>query len=199
MAKSSHPANRTPDSEGVLTHAFIRTASGRVIHIGSPEDCIEDIVSSDIAHGLSHYCRFGGHTVRYYSVAQHCCICHDLATPPDKLWLLLHDAPEAYMGDLVSPLKRLMADFWKPLEARWETAIRKRFCCPESDGQERRAKAIDILVLGREMLDLMPFGCEDQLYLGYLDSRRPAELPPIVPWGPEQARREYLNRLKLYV
>jgi hypothetical protein len=59
---------------------------------------------------------------------------------------------------------------------------------------EKRVKALDILVLGREMIDFMPFGEEDQAHLGFLDDRRPHDLDPIRAWTPTRSRMEFLAR-----
>lgn len=66
----------------------------------------------DVAHSLSMQCRFGGHCIRFYSVAEHCLLMHDAFinseptfSPLDELHILLHDAGEAYIHDIVSPLK----------------------------------------------------------------------------------------------
>lgn len=63
---------------------------------------------ADIAVSLSYLCRYNGHLPLFYSVAQHSLFCVELAReqPPHiQLALLLHDASEAYFGDIVSPLK----------------------------------------------------------------------------------------------
>jgi hypothetical protein len=193
----------------VLTHAFIRTSSGAVIYIEKPEEmsALGVINIDDIAHALSHSCRYNGHTSEFYSIAQHSCLIADLAEVNDKQWALLHDGAEAYMGDLVSPLKRAIADVWKPLEARWDSVLRYTFSIYPThyvgsarklliEEQELRVKALDILMLGREMIDLMPFGQEDQEHLGYLDDRRPSDIAPIEAWTPARSRDEFLARFK---
>lgn len=67
----------------------------------------EEVNIEDIARALSHVCRYGGHIRKFYSVAQHSVyvaqLCRDKWL---KGWFLLHDAPEAYMGDVVRPLKK---------------------------------------------------------------------------------------------
>lgn len=71
----------------------------------------EEVVSEDIAHALSLICRYGGHATRFYSVAEHCVLLSYAVSPANALWALLHDAAEAYVGDMVRPLKRSMPDY----------------------------------------------------------------------------------------
>lgn len=86
----------------------IRTFTGRMV---DPWALLpEDIQIEDIAHSLSQQCRFTGHTNVFYSVAEHCLLVSTLLTTvnPDKVVLggLVHDAAEAYFGDMAGPSKR---------------------------------------------------------------------------------------------
>lgn len=85
----------------------------------------------DIAHALSHICRFGGHTFDFYSVAQHSCLVSYLAPQELRLVALMHDATEAYLGDLIKPLKNYIdgqtIPIYKELEQRFERVIAERF------------------------------------------------------------------------
>jgi 5'-deoxynucleotidase YfbR-like HD superfamily hydrolase len=95
------------------------------------EPTAEQIDVEDIAWGLAHICRFGGQTARhFYSVAQHCVLVAWLveqAGHPELMFAaLMHDAAEAYVGDMVGPLKQLCPDF-KAVEKRVEEAIAAKF------------------------------------------------------------------------
>ena len=74
----------------------------------------------DIAHSLSMTCRFGGHLPKFYSVAEHSCHMFDIYSEKDKapipilkLLLLLHDGSEAYLNDIVRPIKHSLPDYLK--------------------------------------------------------------------------------------
>lgn len=77
-----------------------------------------DIVA--VAHSLSMLCRFGGHSNKFYSVGQHCVRAAALVPKEDRLEALLHDGTEAYLQDLVRPVKHRMYDY-KQLEQKvWQ-------------------------------------------------------------------------------
>jgi hypothetical protein len=101
------------------------TSSGKEIDIRNPTEdaiCIEDI-----AHALSNICRFGGHCHPFYSVAQHSVIVAALAPPELQLAALLHDAAEAYLGDVIKPLKILLGYQYERYELMFDSIIRRKF------------------------------------------------------------------------
>ena len=86
------------------------THSGLKFHLLQPDP--DNVCIDDIAVSLSRQCRFNGHGNRFYSIAEHCChVCDYLLGQYGKdhgLCGLLHDAGEAYIGDITTPLKRLL-------------------------------------------------------------------------------------------
>lgn len=92
-----------------------------------PLDPREDEVDiRDIAHSLSMQCRYGGHSLRFYSVAEHSVHMARMVSPENALWALLHDAAEAYVADVPRPLKRHLPGY-KEVEARVMASICDHF------------------------------------------------------------------------
>lgn len=111
---------------------WMQTYTGRAFWPLDPSPAAID--PTDIAHALSMLCRYGGHAHRFYSVAEHCVLMSHAVSPENALWALLHDAAEAYLGDMVRPLKRAMPAY-REAEDRLMTAICQRFdlatACPD--------------------------------------------------------------------
>jgi hypothetical protein len=112
----------TPDLDD-----WFRTVSGRRMRVTAPDP--ELIVIEDIAAHLSMICRFGGMVKSLYSVAQHSVMVSELV-PPGNPYLaqqaLLHDATEAYLNDVIRPVKQLLPSYAN-LEELWAKAITARF------------------------------------------------------------------------
>ena len=135
-------------------HCFDPTAA-------APEDlCIEDI-----AHALSLLCRANGHLCLFYSVAQHCLACQREAAARGwsarvQLLCLLHDASEAYIGDLTRPLKRHLPAF-AAIEARLQWQIYAALDVPPPTPEEARQVAeVDDAMLYWEFQLLHPAGID---------------------------------------
>ncbi|QMV19664.1 HD family hydrolase [Granulicella sp. 5B5] len=126
--------------------SVIRTWTGKLIDLASPR--IEDIDIYDIAHALAYINRFTGHTRASYTVAEHSVLCSACGAPEDALEKLMHDATEAYLGDVSSPLKSLLTEY-QLLERRWMELVRQRFQLGALDSSE--VKRIDHLALLAEM------------------------------------------------
>lgn len=106
---------------------WMQTYTGRQFFPTSPRT--EDIDILDIAHALSLTCRYGGHVDRFYSVAEHSVLVSQNVPAEHALWGLLHDAAEAYVGDMVRPLKLQMPTY-RHVEDRILTAIALKFDLP---------------------------------------------------------------------
>lgn len=112
--------------------SVITTASGRHVRFVDPDP--DTIVLDDIAGALSRICRFGGHVSTFYSVAQHSVLVADIVATRGgdrdaRRWALMHDASEAYLGDVVTPLKRLLGGYAE-LERQALAVIADRFRLP---------------------------------------------------------------------
>lgn len=108
-----------------LSGDWIQTFTGKKFYPLSPQ--IEDICIEDIAHALSNVCRYAGHCRDFYSVAQHCVMVSDWM-PSMKLEGLMHDASEAYLGDISRPLKHSDAmSGYREAEHRMEAVINAAF------------------------------------------------------------------------
>lgn len=106
----------------------IRTNSGLYINVFKPKP--EMICVEDIAHALAGLPRFGGHLNRHYSVAQHSVLSARMAkTKKDKRAALFHDASEAYMLDMPTPIKAKLSQY-KRYEHNLMVAILKKYNVP---------------------------------------------------------------------
>lgn len=162
----------------------IVTYTGRVVN--PLEIRPEDISLVDIAHSLSNLCRFTGHTSKFYSVAEHCVRCYDYATE-DRLWVLLHDASEAYVNDIARPLKHSAAyDAYRAAEEHIMKVIAQKYelVWPEPAS----VKAVDRRLLVTEIRDLM-WGTDAPD-----DNAFPEKIDP---WSPELAEQAFIYRLAM--
>jgi len=120
----------------------------------------EGIDIRDIAHALSNLCRYTGHSKYFFSVAEHS-INVALVLPKHKqLWGLLHDASEAYLADIASPVKQLIPEY-KKMEEKIMFRIAQKFKLPIGFHEDREVKEADWACLKEEAKILLPSGGED--------------------------------------
>lgn len=130
---------------------WIITKSGVKFDLLNTTEDMLDI--KDISHALSNICRFGGHSVRHYSVAQHSVLASQIVPKEFALCALLHDATEAYIGDMVSPLKAVIPQFKEIEQNLWEV-IASKWGLPKYIPQE--VKLADMQMLKAEKKYLLP-------------------------------------------
>lgn len=159
------------------------TFSGKRFYPLDPD--LDDINIVDIAHALSNVCRYGGQCKEFYSVAQHSVVCSWEASYPNKKWALLHDASEAYIGDIIHPLKTTpQYEAYRIIEDRLMAAICEKFGLPVDMPEE--VHDIDMLVRYTEMRDFGSIPEEFWINETMLDYK-------IVPLTPVKAKILFLN------
>jgi hypothetical protein len=130
----------------------IITQSGKIIDFQNID--VKQIELEDIVTGLSNVCRYSGQVSEFYSVAEHCMMVSDYVPKRLRKYALLHDAAEAYMGDVPRPVK-LLCPGYKAIEAKVEAAILARFNIPvPSDEDHATVKVIDNRALLTEAAEL---------------------------------------------
>jgi len=150
--------------------AWQRMLSGRRLNLLDPSPL--DVEISDIAHGLARVARWNGqtHGNHAFSVAEHSLIVEDIACrlKPDllphwRLAVLLHDAPEYVIGDMISPFKAVIGEAYKAVESRLQGAIHVRFGLPAEIPQtvKKLAKRADIICAYFEAVELAGFDDEE--------------------------------------
>jgi len=165
---------------------WIQTANGRKFDLLSPKP--EDVDVYDIAHALSNICRFQGHCKWFYSVAQHSVHVAELVSTPYKLDALLHDAGEAYYGDITRPQKAIWHQATQGNYTAWlkridsVIAMALHLSMPMSDC----VKYADDIMLATEARDLMGPPPEPWVAMP------PPRLLPIVPWTPTIAFQQFV-------
>ena len=191
-----------------MNSPWMQTYTGKRFEWHKPTP--EMISIEDIAHSLAMKCRFSGHTKKFYSVAEHCVIMsryyaynYDvLHEDPVRKGMLLHDAAEAYVGDMPGPLKALEGlEIVRTVEKTINDAICKKFgldaCYDSRRGKGNwcdKIKEYDARMLLTERDQLLthsPSLPGD----GWPDDMDPilAKLPC---WFPDQAEREFLDEFK---
>lgn len=158
--------------------AKILIQAGYYFDLSDPKNNRFDI--QPIAHSLSNLCRFTGHTKKFYSVAQHSYNVAMLVPDEYKLSALMHDAAEAYIGDVSAPLKSILPDY-RRVEEQIRSAIYGWLDLP-IELPECVIEA-DMIMLATERRDLM--GEQDEQW-PCLENISPRKEPITYLWGPGQ-------------
>ena len=185
--------------------AWQRMLSGRRLDLLDPSPL--DVEIEDIAHGLARVARWNGQTdgAHIFSVAQHTLLVEALARHKvprldvsGRLAVMLHDAPEYVIGDMISPFKAVIGDSYKAVEKRLLAAIHRRFGLPVRlpESLEKLIKSADRNAAYLEATRLAGFkDAEARCFFGQ---------PPAVsatltrdyltPWPAGTAQARYLER-----
>ncbi|MEN1976885.1 YfbR-like 5'-deoxynucleotidase [Cellulomonas sp. P4] len=176
--------------------AWMQTYTGRRFYPMDPAPA--DVVPIDIAHALGMLCRYNGHVDRFYSVAEHCVLMSEYVEHQHSrelaLMALLHDATEAYVGDMIRPLKVHMPEY-RAAEDRVMSAIAHHFGLAELIARHNgerppEVKEADSRILLTERAELMSATHETW----DVDDLEP--LPVAVhAWDPTTAAARYAQRL----
>lgn len=179
-----------------MTSDFLmQTQSGRVWSLEDPQP--HAVHWPDVAAALAKLCRFGGHVdAGFYSVAQHCCVVCDSLPVDLRLYGLLHDAHEAYLGDWVRPLKHYLTGVdLLELEVRHVRAIHRAagLAWPLTAVMKARIHEADLRALSTERRDLLAPA------RGSMHWPQADPFPYCIkPWPWVRAADEWLGRLEQY-
>ena len=192
------------DRPGTPPRAWQRMLSGRRLDLLDPSPL--DVEIEDIAHGLARVARWNGQTrgSHPFSVAQHSILVEEIAlrwepglAPEDRLAILLHDAPEYVIGDMISPFKAVIGPIYKDVEKRLATAIHLRFGLPPAmrDDLAKLAKRADLVSAYFEAVELAGFSPEESNRI----FGRPKGFGPTLglePWPTETAEARFVERFQ---
>jgi len=172
----------------------IVTSDGRPFYLNDPQP--EDIHIEHIAHALSNQGRWTGHTQEFYSVAQHCLDVSLLVPQEYALTALLHDASEAYIGDISTPLKWMLEakapGLIKGIEDKIHQAIADKFGTIYPYPPE--VKHADMVAAATERRDLLVDW--DQHGIDWIDGWPEPDPRPLIPLPPAIARAGFLQRFR---
>lgn len=198
---------KTPARASSAKRAWQRMLSGRRLDLLDPSPL--DVEIEDIAHGLARVARWNGQTTgaNIFSVAQHSLlvevVSRKITANLDRRWrlaVLLHDAPEYVIGDLISPFKAVLRADYKAVENRLLHAISLRFGLPSRWPAQlvEHVKKADRHAAFLEATKLAGFKeAEARKFFGTppgLDAV--AEKRYLTPWNAETAEKRFLARFK---
>jgi hypothetical protein len=181
--------NLTRDPSTGRIGDWMQTVSGERFWPFDPRS--EDISIVDIAHGLSNTCRYNGHTRPFYSVAQHSVLVSQNCSPQNRRWALLHDAAEAYIGDMIRPIKKYFPLFIE-IETRIMECVCEKYGLPKAMPAE--VDEMDNRILLNEKRDLR---MNSSFY--HNPKGEPLPIPPIKALTPEESYNFFMISWDLLV
>lgn len=170
---------------GIKTDGCFRTYTRIKFNILNPTNEMIDI--KDIAKGLAYKPHFSGFSPKFFSIAEHSLLVEKIVSEKNeldyeaRLVALLHDASEAYTGDMIKPIKNLLPNF-RVIEKRIQKAILRKYNLPESTMQE--IKYADCLAQDWEA---------DIFYGKFMNNKFLKFFPP------DMAYQEFMNRFSWLV
>lgn len=170
----------------------IKTYSGITLNFMEPAPMMIEI--PDIAHGLSQVCRFAAQSSEFYSVAQHSVLVSRLVPKKFARWGLMHDAAEAYIGDMARPLKRCLPEY-KKIEVGIMRVIAFRFDLEWPEPKE--VKNADIYALALEGMRFMK-GREDEYGIATTQVAKLAGMATnaLYSMTPAEGKRLFMDRFR---
>lgn len=180
-------------SENRPTDAWLHTYTGICAEILAPT--VDMVCIEDIARSLSNQCRFNGHVREFYSVAQHSVYVSNAVHDGLAIPALLHDAAEAYLGDLIRPIKRhtKAGREFEALEAVWQEVIEYNFHLDGGILEHPLIMAADRRMLMTEKRDIVP---AEQPRKWEESGVEPYALQ-ILPWSPREAYAAFVLRWEM--
>jgi uncharacterized protein len=197
-------ATMTVRPAGKPARAWQRMLSGRRLDLLDPSPL--DIEIEDIAHGLARVSRWNGQTRGPYSfsVAQHSLFVEAISRQlrqglpaRTSLSILLHDAAEYVIGDMISPFKAVLGEAYKGVEARILSAVMLRFGLPATMpvSIQKLAKDADGVAAYHEAVQLAGFEeSEARQIFGSHTPLGSSLMTYLQPWSTEEAQRRFLAR-----
>ena len=180
-----------PDPAPPAPGPYLQTVSGRWVNPFDPDP--QQLDAGDIARALANQCRFGGHCRVFYSVAQHSVIVSELVEQrggdaEDVFAALMHDASEAYLGDMPHPLKHRspLGAAFKEAEDHLEQAIGERFAIKADVPEIKRADRALLATERRAFSD-------EKWHWPELEGVEPLDIE-LTALSPDDAERAFMQR-----
>jgi len=217
VTKTAEPTDSKEDREAQnyravdpLRGAYVQGRRGRLEYPWDPQP--EDVRWSDVAHSLALTNRFNGRTPEPYSVAQHCVLVGQQAMRDAiesgmdderelwavAVWGVIHDASEASVGDLISPIKygdKSLREMWARLEGahQWAAATAAELPWPLPERVSAAVSRADKRMVLTEARDML--GGQVVPWFPGTDLAPYDDHPPIIPWGWRRAEELWLQAL----